>query len=346
VPFVIGVIGDFSGAPAEPLPQLRKREFLEIDRENFDHRLKAAKPRVAFEVEAQSGPNAGELAVELCFESLEDFQPEAVARRAEGLSGMFRLRRALAEVRDKLRASPEITETLLDFLGSVPLQVPPPNPETVDSPTRQKALAGFAGIASQLNTDPERACELVNALRCLGEKDEALNRKNLISRMEQKVAELDVELGWRLNAILHHPNFKQLESSWQGLHYLTERVATSERLKIKMLNVTKRELMDDFRRSGGFNRSVMFSKVYDDEFLTFGGSPYSLLVGDFYIDASGLLLADQLARVAASSSSVFLTGLAPSAMNMDSTLLWLGMPCRCSRAILAIFCLPGSTFCF
>ena len=97
LPFVMGVLSDLSGKPREPLPPVAEREFLEIDVDNFDKRMAAMKPRVAFQV-----PNTltgeGNLAVDITFESMDDFSPGAVARRVEGLRQLLEARQQLANL--------------------------------------------------------------------------------------------------------------------------------------------------------------------------------------------------------------------------------------------------------
>jgi type VI secretion system protein ImpB len=97
LPFVMGVMADLSGNPAEPLPGVAERKFLEIDVDNFDERLKASKPRVAFQV-----PNTltgeGNVAVEMTFESMDDFSPAAVARKVDSLNKLLTARTQLANL--------------------------------------------------------------------------------------------------------------------------------------------------------------------------------------------------------------------------------------------------------
>jgi type VI secretion system protein ImpB len=97
IPFVMGVMADLSGKPADPLPPVADRKFLEIDIDNFDDRLKAAKPRVAFSV-----PNTltgqGNLSIDLTFESLDDFSPGAVARKVEALNKLLTARNQLSNL--------------------------------------------------------------------------------------------------------------------------------------------------------------------------------------------------------------------------------------------------------
>ena len=97
LPFVMGVMADLSGKPAEPLPSVDERKFLEIDVDNFDDRMKAIKPRVAFQV-----PNTltgeGNLNVEMTFESMDDFSPAAVARKVDALNQLLTARSQLANL--------------------------------------------------------------------------------------------------------------------------------------------------------------------------------------------------------------------------------------------------------
>lgn len=97
LPFVMGVMADLSGKPAEPLPSVADRKFLEIDVDNFDERMKSCKPRVAFQV-----PNTltgeGNLSVDISFESMEDFSPAAVARKVDSLNKLLQTRTELANL--------------------------------------------------------------------------------------------------------------------------------------------------------------------------------------------------------------------------------------------------------
>ena len=97
LPFVMGVLSDLSGKPSEPLPPVAERKFLEVDVDNFDARMKAMKPRVAFQV-----PNTltgeGNLAVDITFESLDDFSPAAVAQKVDGLKQLLDARQQLANL--------------------------------------------------------------------------------------------------------------------------------------------------------------------------------------------------------------------------------------------------------
>jgi type VI secretion system protein ImpB len=134
LPMVVGVMADLSGKPAEELPDVAQRKFLEIDVDNFDERLKASKPRVAFQV-----PNAltgeGNISVEMTFESMDDFSPAAVARKVDSLNKLLTARTQLAnlltymdgksgaeELIGKLLQNPE----LMQAVSSAPKPADPP----------------------------------------------------------------------------------------------------------------------------------------------------------------------------------------------------------------------------
>ena len=108
LPFVMGVMSDLSGKPADPLPAVADRKFLEIDVDNFDARMKSMKPRVAFQV-----PNTltgeGNLPVDITFENMDDFSPAAVARKVDGLNKLLEAR---TELINKVLNDPSLLQSL------------------------------------------------------------------------------------------------------------------------------------------------------------------------------------------------------------------------------------------
>jgi type VI secretion system protein ImpB len=112
LPFVIGVLGDFSGKPDGPRQRLRDRSFVEVDRHNFDAIVKMMKPRLHFQVDNKLTDEASRIAVELQFERLEDFEPEQVARRIEPMRALIEVRQELAALRHALRRDTRAGERL------------------------------------------------------------------------------------------------------------------------------------------------------------------------------------------------------------------------------------------
>ena len=119
LPFLMGVLGDFSGQPAEALPRLKDRKFVELTPENFDDTLASMKPRLAFSVENKlsEDADAGKLKVELNFRSMDDFSPDAVARQVKPLRELLELRTELANLRANLQTNEKLDDVLQETLG-------------------------------------------------------------------------------------------------------------------------------------------------------------------------------------------------------------------------------------
>jgi type VI secretion system protein ImpB len=135
LPFVMGVLGDLSGKPADPLAPVADRKFLEIDIDNFDERLKASKPRVAFQV-----PNTltgeGNLNVEMTFQSMDDFSPAAVARKVDALNKLLTARTELANLltyMDGKSGAEELVGKLLNDPNLLKSLAAAPKPEAPQS---------------------------------------------------------------------------------------------------------------------------------------------------------------------------------------------------------------------
>lgn len=119
LPFVVGVMGDFSGKPDQPLPPMKERKFVEIDRDNFDKVLAGTKPRLAFRVDDKlSGKEGSQLNVELRFQNLEDFEPENVVKQVEPLRKLLETRDKLKNLLNKMEGNDKLVELLDDVVKS------------------------------------------------------------------------------------------------------------------------------------------------------------------------------------------------------------------------------------
>lgn len=135
-----------------------------------------------------------------------------------------------------------------------------------------------------------------------------------------RIAQIDHLVSIQLNEVLHHPDFQKLEASWRGLKMLMDRSETGTQLKIKVLNVNKRELLRDLQRAAEFDQSAAFKKVYEEEFGVFGGNPFAALVGDYEFTKhpEDIELLEKMSQVAASAHAPFLTAASPDMFNLDS----------------------------
>jgi type VI secretion system protein ImpB len=118
IPFVVGVLGDFSGKPDEPLPKLKDRKFIEIDRDNFNKVLEGMKPRVAYRVDNKLTNDGSQIAVDLRFKSMDDFHPERVAEQIDPLRKLVEARKRLSDLLSKLDGNDKLDEILQDVISS------------------------------------------------------------------------------------------------------------------------------------------------------------------------------------------------------------------------------------
>ncbi len=118
IPFVVGVLGDLSGKPDEPLPRVKDRKFVEIDRDNFNKVLEGMKPRLAYRVDNKLTDDDTKLAVELRFKSMDDFHPERVAAQVEPLRKMVEARQKLSDLLNKLDGNDKLDELLQGVIAS------------------------------------------------------------------------------------------------------------------------------------------------------------------------------------------------------------------------------------
>jgi type VI secretion system protein ImpC len=135
-----------------------------------------------------------------------------------------------------------------------------------------------------------------------------------------RIAQIDHLVSIQLNEVMHHPDFQKLEASWRGLRLLLDRSETGTQLKIKVLNVNKRELLRDLQRAAEFDQSALFKKVYEEEFGIFGGTPFAALVGDYEFSKhpEDIELLEKVSQVASAAHAPFLTAASHEMFNLDS----------------------------
>lgn len=138
--------------------------------------------------------------------------------------------------------------------------------------------------------------------------------------LNARIAEIDRLISDQLNEVMHSPEFQELEASWRGLHYLLSQSETSEMLKIKVLNVSKKDLLRDLRGAAEFDQSALFKKIYEEEYGVFGGQPFGALLGDYYFSKTGqdIELLEKVSQVAAAAHAPFLSAASPEMFNLES----------------------------
>jgi type VI secretion system protein ImpC len=144
--------------------------------------------------------------------------------------------------------------------------------------------------------------------------------KDTVAMINARISAIDNLVSKQLNEVMHHPDFQKLEGSWRGLHYLVNKSETGERMKLRVMNVTKTDLLKDMEKAAEFDQSALFKKVYEEEYGMFGGAPYGALIGDYEFSShpQDLALLEKISGVAAAAHAPFVAAASPKLFNLDS----------------------------
>lgn len=173
--------------------------------------------------------------------------------------------------------------------------------------------------------DDSRKSRIEEAVQTLAQQ--ALSNANTVSgdvyqTIDSMVSALDRKLSEQVNSIIHHPDFKQLESAWRGLNYLVMNTSTGKDLKIRVMNMSKEECRKMFRqyRDAAWDQSPLFKKIYESEFGQLGGQPYGAFTCDYQFDHSApdLEVMKGLSKIGAASHAPLIAGAAPTLFGMQS----------------------------
>jgi type VI secretion system protein ImpC len=179
--------------------------------------------------------------------------------------------------------------------------------------TEQVSLLDQA-IGATKQTERTRAEDLLRALTDEALKGTVTWNRNVTQTIKAGMAAIDQALSKQLAAIMHHADFQKLEGSWRGLHHLVMNSETSAQLKLKVLNISKRELFKDVDKAIEFDQSQIFKKLYENEFGSPGGEPYATLIGDYEFTShpEDIELLAKMSNVAAAAFCPFITAASPN----------------------------------
>lgn len=204
--------------------------------------------------------------------------------------------------------------------------------------TEPQAAAGAAATATAEEAPVDLLSQIVKATKPQSEAEVTLSKsyfqeylKNVVSQgpnidgdveksIKYWIAQLDAKLSAQINEVMHQPEFQKLEGTWRGLHYLVHESETGTNLKIRVINVTKRELFKDLEKASEFDQSQLFKKIYTAEYDQLGGKPYGMLVGDydFGYQAEEVDLLRMISNVAAAAHAPFVAAAGAKMFGMDS----------------------------
>ena len=357
LPFVLGILGDFSAKRAVPFGPLKERKFVNIDRDNLNDVLTAFEPHLDLRVArklplspsetSETGPVAeGEsaeippISVTLSFKSMDDFTPIQIVKQVPALCDLFDARQRLIDLAAKIDGN--------DKLEAIFQQICRDQAKQAQLQEETKAALAL-GAEEESEAESEEVSELLQSIlfqaKMVKDPSQVLYAKKMlaewstqlldgriktpsdpqamidcISLIMQWIKEIDVMLSDQLNEIMHDPEFQRLEAAWRGLHYLVTQTETSEMLKLRVLNVSRKELQEDLEKAVEFDQSQLFKKVYEEEYGTFGGAPYSGLLCDFEFGRhpQDMKLLEKLAEVAAAAHAPALLTASPKMFDMES----------------------------
>ncbi|MDR2724066.1 MAG: type VI secretion system contractile sheath large subunit [Holosporaceae bacterium] len=361
LPFVIGVMVDLSGMPTDPLPPIKLRKFVEVDRDNLQDFMISVNPRLAIQVKDTLGDGSDNLNAELFFKHMDDFGPISIAKQVPKLNKIYLSRIKLNDLVVKLEGNDPLQECIKEIVADAGLKatlksqidvvlkankpsvtadfatttsdttVSPPasGAATTDTSTAENApktdreILKEMFVEGKLARDPSAevyACNILLELLLKVEETKVTIMKNPLAFVEKAVADIDAVLSAQINEILHNSAFQELEGTWRALHYLIMNTETSTQLKIRVMNVSKKDLLDDLENAVEFDQSQLFKKVYEEEYGTFGGHPYSCLVGgyEFTRHPQDILLLEKISNVAAAAHAPFIAAAHPRMFDMES----------------------------
>jgi type VI secretion system protein ImpC len=184
--------------------------------------------------------------------------------------------------------------------------------------TQEASILEKAILATK-QTERSRAEDLIRTLVDEATKGTVTWSKNVTATIKAGMKAIDETLSKQLAAIMHHADFQKMEGTWRGLHYLVNQSETSARLKLKVFNVSKRELFKDVDRAVEFDQSQIFKKLYESEFGSPGGEPYGALIGDYEFTnhPEDVDLLGKMSNVAAAAFCPFISAAAPSLFGFE-----------------------------
>ncbi len=342
LPFIVGIFADLSGdKPVVARAPVKERKMVEIDAESFDGVMASFGPGISFGfTEAATGKAKKST---LSFNKLDDFSPLAVVKQFKPLTELFEQRAGLRDIQARIESDDEVelaVETLLAdnsdantarnrlvelFVGTPAAagdeaeEGAEPAAAIVVSPADWAAV-DLTDVAAYLpaSLSSYNDSQLGHFKNAVGhftvqliaplQSGTAL-QGSVTKHLDGLVARIDTDMTGLLNQILHDSNFQALEASWRGLHHLVVGSETGKSLKLRVMNISRDELQDDLEKAVEFDQSHIFKLIYEAEYGTYGGAPYSLLVGDFYFGRGprDIALLEKISEVAAAAHAPFIS---------------------------------------
>jgi len=306
LPYVLGIIVDLSGMSEVEKPLLKDRKFIDMTSDNFNDIMKSISPQLKATIKNKVGDAKAPLDLNLTFSSMDDFGPINLVLQVPEMKNLHDSRVRLNDLLSKLDGNEVLNKSLDGVISG----------ETKDTD------AGHLIKEANLIRDPsqtENTKAIINEFLELT-KAEKKPSGSAIAVVTQRIAELDQTLSNQLNELLHNPAFQKIEATWRGLDFLLRNTSQSSRLKIRVLNISRQELQYDLEKAMEFDQSQLFKKVYEEEYGTFGGSPFSILMSEIEFGRApeDIELLTKISQVAAAAHAPFVAAASPTLFDLDS----------------------------
>ena len=297
IPFIVGIFADLAGElPPTDKPNFKERTMVTIDRDNFDDVLKSSRPQVKLSDIDNVMPDAAtpKLSGILEFQVLDDFDPSAIVKRVDALKDLYEARGSIRDLQAKAECDDALNLALNKFLSS---------DEKPDAD--QKLLDAFESQVKKRLTDGKFEGIKINGT--------PVDTGSAMVLIDQSVVQIDKILSDQLTLIMHANNFQKLEATWRGLHFLVSHAETGTMLKLRVMNNTREELFDDMNKAVEFDQSSIFKMIYEAEYGTYGGFPYSLLLGayEFGPDPESIGCLNKISEIASAAHAPFIAAADP-----------------------------------
>lgn len=336
LPFIVGILADVVGENIDSVETLRNRKFIEINRDNFDSVIASLTPKLSISVDSTIDKKVKTIRIPLEFYKYEDFTPDAISQKVPVLRGLLTKRTALMDLSSKLDSNDALADKIQLWMSNKEER------KNLSVDIETKKMEGTTKWLNEIKLiKPELDSTFVlNLFVELNEVFKTMDETQLnhisdpYSFLMQLVANIDLQISEQMDAIMHNSAFQKLEATWRGLHKFVFNTETGSFLKLRLLPISKKEIYNDLTRAVEFDQSALFKKIYEEEYGTLGGTPYSCLVGDFSFGRSkyDIELLRAISTLAAAAHAPFIGGVNPNMFDIHS-FSELGVP----RDLAAVF---------
>jgi type VI secretion system protein ImpC len=195
-----------------------------------------------------------------------------------------------------------------------------PSVQTAEPVTLDRIIEKMTRSQSPDDKQKKRAQELLKEFKDVFTATPITEETNIVEALKMSIAEKDKEISRQLDVVMHDPELQRLEAAWRGLHFLVMNTTTSTMLKLRLLNAKRDEIGKDLKQAVEFDQSFLFKQLYEAEYGTFGGTPYSVLIGDYHFGRSDSEMdwLTKMSQVASAAHAPFIASADPALFDMDS----------------------------